>query len=355
VAALTAVARHSDPDRDATLRPMAWRRMAWVTWRQHRSALSGAAALLGVVAIILWIEGVALHHDFAAATSCHPAASAICASLATTFNGVGGFLANGLVLQVVPALIGAFVGAPVLARELESGTFRFAWTQGFGRVRWALAKLVALGVAVAAGAGALGALTYWYYGPYFAAGVSGSSTSKAGMIGATPFSIGLFDVRGVMLAAWTLAAFAIGVLAGALIRRVVPAIAATLAAYAGLALATGGWLRQHYMTPLVTSRLTVPGSAWIISQPWTKAGRVVSPSVIDQVLASAPASVAGKGGIPDSFNTVRYLAQHGYTRLTIYQPVSRFWTFQWIEVGWLLALSALLIAASVWMVRRRAI
>ena len=55
------------------------------------------------------------------------------------------FWPNGLVLQAVPALIGAFVGAPVLARELESGTSRFAWTQGFGRWRWTLAKLVRSG------------------------------------------------------------------------------------------------------------------------------------------------------------------------------------------------------------------
>ena len=91
----------------------------------------------------------------------------------TRFNGMDGFLANGFVLQAVPALIGAFVGAPVLARELETGTFRFAWTQGFGRWRWTLAKLVALGVVVAAAAGALSVLFSWYYQPYFADGQPG--------------------------------------------------------------------------------------------------------------------------------------------------------------------------------------
>jgi hypothetical protein len=30
------------------------------------------------------------------------------------------------------------------------------------------------------------------------------------------------------------------------------------------------------------------------------------------------------------------------------------WPFQWIEGGWLLALSVLLIAATIWLVRRRA-
>ena len=37
-----------------------------------------------------------------------------------------------------------------------------------------------------------------------------------------------------------------------------------------------------------------------------------------------------------------------------YQPASRFWPFQWIEGGWLLALSVLLIAATIWLVRHRA-
>jgi hypothetical protein len=55
----------------------------------------------------------------------------------------------------------------------------------------------------------------------------------------TPFSARVFDLLGIAFAAWTLAAFAIGALAGMLIRRAVPAIAATLAVYAGLAFATG--------------------------------------------------------------------------------------------------------------------
>ena len=53
-------------------------------------------------------------------------------------------------------------------------------------------------------------------------------------------------------------------------------------------------------------------------------------------------------------STMQYLTQHGYTYWTRYQPGSRFWPFQWIEGGWLLALSVLLLAATVWLVRRRA-
>jgi hypothetical protein len=250
----------------------------------------------------------------------------------------------------VPALIGAFAGAPVLARELETGTFRYAWTQGFGRWRWTLAKLVLLAVVVAAVTGAFTVLFSWYASPFFAAGY------------AIPFATDLFDLLGVAFAAWTLAAFAIGALAGMLIRRVVPAIAATLAVYAGLALATAGYLRQHYMTPLLTSHANLPGSAWSVSQWYTRGGKFAFSSQGSQLVRTVThfcppqirtsgqgTSVRAGGGSP-----AQCLSQHGYTQWTSYQPGSRFWPFQWIEGGWLLALSVLLIAVTVWLVRRRA-
>ena len=137
----------------------------------------------------------------------------------------------GILLTLAPALLGAFVGAPVLAREMESGTFRYAWTQGFGRWRWTLGMLVPLAIAVAAAAGAVSVLSWWYFQPFFAAHFG------------TPLAPALFDLRGVAYPAWTLAAFSIAALAGMLIRRVVPAMAATLAVYLGLALLPGLWLR----------------------------------------------------------------------------------------------------------------
>ena len=337
-------------EKDASLRPLPFRRMAWVIWRQHRFALTGAAALLIAVAVCLCIFGLRLHQDHAAAIACHPASSLACSAPITSFNGTGGFLANGFILQVVPALIGAFVGAPVLARELETGTFRYAWTQGFGRWRWTLAKLVALALTVAVAAGAISLLIFWYYQPYFATGNQSLSLTDY-----TPLAPCLFDVRGIAFAAWTLIAFAIGGLAGMIIRRVIPAIIATLVVYTGLALLAGNFLRQHYLRPLATTELTVPDSAWIMSQQWlTERGRPVSQSMLSQVLQKAGSQLAGKGGVPKSVSAWQYLVQHGYTQLTTYQPASRFWPFQWIEGGWLLALSALFIAVSVYMVRRRA-
>src|SRR5579871_3116797 len=160
------------PEQDARPRPVPWRRMAWVTWRQHRIALAGLATLLGALAVYLWLAGLQIHHAYAAAAACHPASSAACQNALITFDTTDGTTAETIatLLQVVPALIGAFIGAPVLARELETGTFRYAWTQGFGRWRWALAKLVGLGVVLAAATAAFGALVSWYYQPEFATG-----------------------------------------------------------------------------------------------------------------------------------------------------------------------------------------
>ena len=135
-----------------------------------------------------------------------------------------------------------------------------------------------------------------------------------------------------------------------LIRRVVPAIAATLAVYAGLALVTTVYLREHYMAPLITSRPNLPGSAWVVSQWYAKDGRFAFPSRGSQLVSALSRYCPGNfDGSP-----AQCLSRHGYTQWSSYQPGSRFWPFQWIEGGWLLALSVLLIAVSVWLVRRRA-
>jgi hypothetical protein len=242
--------------------------MAGVIWRQHRFALAAVAVLLGALAVYEWLTGESLHHAWAAAIACHPAGSPACQGPVNTFDYMENFVSLGGPLQMVPALIGAFAGAPVLAREMETGTFRYAWTQGFGRWRWALAKLAALAVVLAAAAGAFGVLVSWHYQPYFAPGNQALDLTEL-----SKFDTGLFNLHGLAFPAWTLAAFAIGALAGMLIRRVVPAIVATLAVYTGLAFAAGLYLRPHYLAPLITRNPNVPGSAWILSQWSTKDGR----------------------------------------------------------------------------------
>ena len=346
---MTALTTPAPPREDASLRPVPWQRMGWVTWRQHRVTLAGVAALLGALAVLLWIVGLHVHQAYSAAAACRPTSSAICDDMFGNFSVMDGFLANGFLLQALPALIGVFVGAPLLAREMETGTFRYAWTQGIGRLRWALAKLVLLAISVTVASGLFSLVTTWYYQPYFAA---------SNPVPQPPLAPTLFDLRGVAFPAWTLAAFAIGALAGMLIRRVVPAIAATLAVYTGLVFAAGGFLRAHYLTPVLTSSLNVPGTAWIASQWWT-----VTRSGQFAWAGRPPMSVLGNitcpnsgppNGKPTMVSIEQCVVQHGYTQWTSYQPATRFWPFQWIEGGWLLVLSVLLIAVTVWLVRRHA-
>jgi hypothetical protein len=350
--ALTMPARPDSED-DASPRPLPWRRMAGVTWRQHRLTLAAVAVLLGVLAVWLWIAGTSVHHAWDAATACHPASSPACQDSATTFNGTWNTMSiPAVLLQLLPGLIGAFAGAPVLARELETGTFRFAWTQGFARWRWALAKLVALAVVLAAATFAFSVLVSWCYQPFSAPG-----NQALGLYGDSPL-VTVFSLREVTLPAWTLAVFATGALAGMLIRRVVPAIVATLAVYAGLAIAAAALLREHYLTPLVTSNQNLPGTAWIIGQWWTRDGRFAfAGNPPDSLLSQCNfGQSGGKGSAPPSSGSpyAQCLGPHGYVNWTSYQPASRFWPFQWLEGGWLLALSVLLIAATIWLVHRRA-
>ena len=144
---MTVLTMPAGPGEDARLRPLPLRRMAWATWRQHRAALGAVAAFLGALAVYLWLTGLQMHH--AEATYCHPVSSIACN---INFTGKYGetVIVVSIALQAVPALIGAFTGAPVLARELETGTYRYAWTQGIGRLRWTVGKLVPLAVAVTA-------------------------------------------------------------------------------------------------------------------------------------------------------------------------------------------------------------
>ena len=64
---MTALTMAAIPEEDAGPRRLPWRRMGWVTWRQHRTGLAGVAVLLGALAVCLWLAGLKLHHVFATA------------------------------------------------------------------------------------------------------------------------------------------------------------------------------------------------------------------------------------------------------------------------------------------------
>lgn len=134
-----------------------------------------------------------------------------------------------------------------------------------------------------------------------------------------------------------------------------------LAAYTGLALLAGNLLRQHYMAPLVAKNSNIPGAAWVTSEWWTKTGTFAFSGrprlgLLQQLCPSSfSTGPGGRIGISGSFSPTQCLLQHGYTQWADYQPASHFWPFQSIEGGWLLARAALLVAVTVWLVRRRVV
>jgi len=339
------------PPATAKRRPVSWRRLAWVTLRQRRGAVIGISVVLGVFAVYLLIMGIIQNNAYAAIAACHPAAATKCHELAQSFGkywggGAGPVLAGGgaqtvsSLLFALPVLLGAFAGAPLLAREFESGTFRFAWTQGAGRTRWAVSTLVLPAVLLTAVTGAFTALFYWYFRPFLAIGQVSEMLPLA------------FALLGLAFAAWTLFAFAFAAFSGTLFRRTVPAMAVTIVVYIVLAIATALAIRPHYLTPVTEQGWNGgPSAGWVLSS-WVKApnGQVIGSGDIGNVLVHAPASVANSPD-PNAFNN--WLIQHGYTLWQSVQPASRFWQFQLIEADWLLVVSVSLLAGAVWLVRRR--
>jgi hypothetical protein len=333
-------------------RPVPWTKLAWVTLRQRRGALIGTSILLGVFAVYLVIMAIIQDSAYATVTACHPAAALKCQQLANSFTRSywgggdsvlqsGGAQTVSSLLFAVPVLLGAFIGAPLLARELETGTFRFAWTQGVGRTRWALSTLVLPGAVVAAATGAFTAIFYWYFRPFLADGQVSEMLPLA------------FALLGVAFAAWTLLAFALAAFTGAVFRRTLPAMAVTLIIYIALAIATATAIRPHYTTPVTEPGWNGgAGTGWVLSS-WIKApdGQVLNQPAMNTLSQHLPASVQNSPS-PDAFTN--WLTQHGYTMWQSVQPDSRFWRFQLTEGCWLLAVSVLLIGGTVWLVRRRA-
>jgi hypothetical protein len=338
----------------AAVRPVPWARLAWVTWRQYRAALAGAVALLAVIAAYLAYMGWEIHRAYNAFNACLTtslrgvpwAGTPGCGPLERAFmsfygTGRGSVLASGINAQVVPflllavpVLVGAFVGGPVLARELESGTFRFAWTQGAGRVRLAAARLVPLAVVLTAAAYGLSALLSWYIGPFVQSGFTGR------------FPMQLFGTMGTDFAAWTLFSFALAAFAGVLLRRTITAMAISLVALTAADVATMLSLRQHEVAAVVVTGAEPAGPGnWVVGNWFTTTGGMpVSPGTVSATFARLPF-----GETP----TTSMLAGHHWLQWWSYQPASRWWEFQLIEGGWLLAASVLLIAATVLLIRRR--
>jgi hypothetical protein len=323
--------------------------MTWVTWRQYRYQGALAAALLAVLAVLLLITG--LHaawvwHSALAGCAKHGS----CASLPGSDLSLSNPTIAALVVatSAVPLLPGLFWGAPMVASELETGTNQFAWTQSITRRHWLAVRTGWLLLAAAVLAGAVSALVTWWSGP------DNALTADA-------FQANRFDIIDIVPVGYAIFAMALGICAGALLRRTLPALAVTLAGFAALRMLTSQWLRLHYMTPVtVYYKLTAPfvpaGSYLGVSQGIVGAnGKPLTAGPNSYVYNGAPipAGCMRFTGSPNPGAVVPCLSAHGYRGYVTYQPASRFWAFQGIETGIFVVLAAVLLGVTFWVLKRR--
>jgi hypothetical protein len=294
--------------------------MSWVTWRQHRLEGVWVLALTALLAAAIAYVAYEIH-------------AAVCPALVEGYclpDDAAGQLAQQLArynlyqyaLVVFPALAGAFIGCPLVAREIENGTHRLAWTQGVTRTRWLLVKLAWVSVPLLVAAAVVGYL----------------EVVLVNVMGTQPNHWAFFDQQAPITVAATLFALALGIAAGAVVGRSVPAMAVTLVAFVVVRVGLAEIARENYMKPVLytTHDLSqVQGganpTAWWLGQPiyYDAAGHVVS--------------MGGPGTLSQQ---VSYVSQY-------FQPGDRFWTFQSIESAILAGLAVLLLGFAFYWVTRR--
>jgi hypothetical protein len=343
--------------------------VTWVTWRQFRVSAIAVGLGLAVVALLL-----AVTPQGREVASC--AGQSGCPIVADKFLGIGhvhllDYLSTLLV--GLPVIIGAFWGAPVVARELETGTYRLAWSQSVTRTRWFLTKIGLIGVAAAASCGFLSLML----GAWSSASVNSGRLLPA-----------MFAQRGVVPVGYALFAFALGVAAGVLIRRTVPAIIATLVGYVAVRAMVQFFLRPH-LQPLLHANFRIGNglginfvensgtlsllpppdglpNTWVVSRTLAdKAGHAPSAAFVRSACGNrlpgpppnafrngsshaAPTGAAARG-IHDCIASVAAR----FHEVAAYQPLSHYWGLQWAETGIFVAAALALLAFSFWWVSRR--
>ncbi|MEV0349243.1 ABC transporter permease [Nonomuraea sp. NPDC050680] len=352
--------------------------MIWLTWRQSRGSAATLAAVLVVLIAVLALTGPGLASRYGAGIAgCTP--DNTCDDFFDRFFDEYQlpFLALTLVVLILPALVGLFWGAPLITRELEAGTYLLVWNQSVTRGRWLAVKLGLTGLVAMAAAGVCGLVVTWWSDPL----------DKSAVPELAQMSPLVFSARGIAPMGYAAFAFVLGVSAGVLVRRTLPAMALTLVAFATIQLAMPLLVRPHLMPPVTStfelgrtnvnglvpqgqagggtqvflSTSAVPGhaGAWVLSSDLvdpsgrTVVGRDGASGPSSTIARSVPVSTtsgpcAPSGGLGTDACTAE-INRLGYRQQATYQPLERFWPFQWIETG----IYALLTLGLTWRCFRR--
>jgi hypothetical protein len=350
--------------------------MIWLTWRQSRAQ---ALVLSGAVAAMLVLLAVAaggmpeFDDQFLAAFTSDALASTV-------------YTVAVVVVVCVPAIVGVFWGAPLVARELEAGTHRLVWNQSVSRTRWLATKLLVTGVVAMVIVAALSLILGWWAGSIDDAVNAGQQ--DPGFLGRPRIATPIFEARGLAPIGYTAFAFTLGVAAGTVVRRVVPAMAITLAVFIAVQILFPGVVRQHLGATSTTSTITAdnlvgllmhgdpstgpigpvqevkialdaPGAWEIANETLDRDGKVRSE--LPSWFARCVPGKIGPPGIdppfpPEQSNACFKRAHdEGYRQRLTYMPASHYWTLQAIESAIFLALAGLLAAASFWWLRHRVV
>ncbi len=188
---------------------------------------------------------------------------------------------------------------------------------------------------------------------------------------------GFFDQRDIVPLGYAVFAFALGVTAGMLIKRTVPAMGATLVAFAAVRVADTYWLRAQLVSPVHASStfaaasstgfaITPVGVTFVAGTPTIANGMVLSSRIADRAGHTATAqtlhefvarhcpaiSRVGPGNQAAFNHCVTSLSGQFHMAVT-YDPPSSYWTLQWYETGIFIALAAALAGFCLWWVRAR--
>jgi hypothetical protein len=327
--------------------------MTWVVWRQHRNQAYFAAAALAAFAALMLITGLHMasqyHSDLSLCAASHS-----CDNLASTLNlEAPGLSAVVTLTVVVPCLLGVFWGAPLVAREFETGTSQFAWMQSIPRSRWLAVTVGCVLLAAAAWGGAVSGLVTWWSSPMNA-------------LQQQNFQPAQFDIQGIVPIGYALFAVALGIAAGALLRRTLPAMAVTLVGFTVVRLLISEDFRSRYLTPMTKAFTFLRPTHLPIGSYWLVSSGLVGPHGPVPVPTGITLSADGVGINPaalpatcrglifqHSRDFLSCLSAHGYHAFISYQPASRYWAFQGIETGIFAVLAAALIAVTAIVVLRR--
>lgn len=313
--------------------------MTWLAWRQHRGEAAAAAFLLAILALVVLRSGLHLHQleSILSAGRCRGGTLRPgCTGALNAYNATSKNLTSIVPwLNLLPGMAGIFIGAPLISREIEDGTWRLAWSQSITRRWWLRVQLIAAATLVALAITVFTIVVTWWLTPLNH--ITGRFTGNG---------LG-FDFYGTVPAAWALLAFAIGVLAGTLTRRVVPAMAISFGAYLVVRLPAEFVVRAHYLPPVTTWGVSPADSNLFDAHNWVLSQELVAPhshhilSVAqqNQVESIAQSQLPPGKSLQNLASVSHYFQAHGYTYLFTYQPASRFWAFQGIETGICMALA----------------